>query len=173
MEERFIIWFDELQLRDIPQVGGKNASLGEMRRELRPQGVNIPNGFAVTAYAYRYLLSSAGIKDDIARLLQDLDTHDMDNLRTRGRKIRDLIYQAPIPKDLEQSILEAYANSVRSMAQIQTSLYAARPQPRISLMPVLPVSKIHILTCGATRRYWMLANVASRPSLRIAPFPTV
>jgi len=54
MEERFIIWFDELQLRDIPQVGGKNASLGEMRRELRPQGVNIPNGFAVTAYAYRY-----------------------------------------------------------------------------------------------------------------------
>lgn len=109
MEERFIIWFDELQLRDIPQVGGKNASLGEMRRELRPQGVNIPNGFAVTAYAYRYLLSSAGIKDDIARLLQDLDTHDMDNLRTRGRKIRDLIYQAPIPKDLEQSILEAYA----------------------------------------------------------------
>lgn len=109
MEERYIFWFDELQLRDIPQVGGKNASLGEMRRELRPQGVNIPNGFAVTAYAYRYLLSSAGIMDNIKQILKDLDTHDIDKLKTRGQKIRNLIYHAPLPKDLEQAIIAAYA----------------------------------------------------------------
>ncbi len=108
MDERYIIWFDELQLRDIPQVGGKNASLGEMRRELRPQGVNIPNGFAITAHAYRYLLTSAGITDEIKQILKDLDTHDIENLKTRGQKIRDLIYHAPIPKDLEQDIIAAY-----------------------------------------------------------------
>lgn len=108
MEERFIIWFDELQLGDIPQVGGKNASLGEMRRELRPKGVNIPDGFAVTAHAYRYLISSAGIKEKIEQILSDLDTHNIENLKERGQKIRNLIYQAPIPQDLEQAITEAY-----------------------------------------------------------------
>jgi len=108
MDERLIIWFDELQLKDIPQVGGKNASLGEMRRELRPKGVNIPDGFAVTAYAYRYLISSAGIKEKIQQILSDLDTHDIENLKERGQKIRDLIYNAPMPRDLEEAILQAY-----------------------------------------------------------------
>ncbi|MCX7982972.1 MAG: phosphoenolpyruvate synthase [Syntrophales bacterium] len=108
MSDRLIIWFDELQLRDIPQVGGKNASLGEMRRELRPKGVNIPDGFAVTAHAYRYLITSAGIKDKIAQILSDLDTHNIENLKERGQKIRELIYQAPMPKDLEIAIIEAY-----------------------------------------------------------------
>ncbi|HOJ52047.1 MAG TPA: phosphoenolpyruvate synthase [Syntrophales bacterium] len=108
MAERLVIWFDELQLMDIPQVGGKNASLGEMRRELRPKGVNIPDGFAVTAHAYRYLISSAGIKEKIQQILSDLDTHNIENLKTRGQRIRDLIYQAPMPKDLEKAIVEAY-----------------------------------------------------------------
>ena len=63
-DNKLVLWFDELELADIPQVGGKNASLGEMRRELSPKGVSIPDGYAVTAYAYRYLLKSAGIIDD-------------------------------------------------------------------------------------------------------------
>ena len=61
-DNKLVLWFDELQLADIPQVGGKNASLGEMRRELIPKGVNIPDGYAITADAYRYLLESAGIR---------------------------------------------------------------------------------------------------------------
>ena len=94
--ERLVIWFDELQLKDIPEVGGKNASLGEMRRNLQKKGVNIPDGYAITARAYRYLIESAGIWDKIKDLLRDLDTHDIRNLSSRGRKIRDLIYRAEL-----------------------------------------------------------------------------
>ncbi|HEU19506.1 MAG TPA: phosphoenolpyruvate synthase [Deltaproteobacteria bacterium] len=107
-DDKFVLWFDEIELDDIPQVGGKNASLGEMRRELTPKGVDIPDGFAVTAYAYRHLLESAGIKDKIDRLLSDLDTHDMTNLADRGEKIRSLIYNAQLPDDLRDAIAEAY-----------------------------------------------------------------
>ena len=58
--QRFIRWFDEITIADVPLVGGKNASLGEMYRELASAGVRVPNGFAVTADAYRYFLSSTG-----------------------------------------------------------------------------------------------------------------
>jgi pyruvate,water dikinase len=107
-DNKLVLWFDELQLADIPQVGGKNASLGEMRRELLPKGVEIPDGYAVTASAYRYLLESAGIVDRIKAVLADLDTHDIQNLKERGRKVRELIYNAPFPDDLRAAILEAY-----------------------------------------------------------------
>jgi len=108
MNEKLVMWFDDLQLKDIPEVGGKNASLGEMRRNLQTKGVNIPDGYAITAAAYRHLIQSAGIWDNIKEVLKDLDTHDMDNLRTRGKKVRDLIYNAPVPKDLRDEIVKAY-----------------------------------------------------------------
>lgn len=107
-DQRLVIWFDELQLKDIPQVGGKNASLGEMRRELQSKGVNIPDGYAVTAYAYRYLLDYAGIQSKIGQILSDLDTHDIKNLNERGKKIRSIIYNAQFPDDLKVAIIEAY-----------------------------------------------------------------
>ncbi|MDI6616014.1 MAG: phosphoenolpyruvate synthase [Syntrophaceae bacterium] len=106
--KKLVIWFKEIKLEDIPQVGGKNASLGEMRRELPAKGVNIPDGFAVTAEAYRYLLKSAGIGQEIESILSDLDTHDMHNLSEKGEKIRAIIYNAAMPDDLRQAILEAY-----------------------------------------------------------------
>jgi pyruvate, water dikinase len=108
MNEKLVMWFDDLQLKDIPEVGGKNASLGEMRRNLQTKGVNIPDGYAITAAAYRHLIASAGIWDKIKEVLQDLDTHDMHNLSTRGKKVRDLIYNAPVPKDLRDEIVKAY-----------------------------------------------------------------
>jgi pyruvate,water dikinase len=108
MNQRLVMWFDELQLKDIPEVGGKNASLGEMRQNLQKKGVNIPDGYAITAQAYRYLIESAGIWGKIKEILQDLDTHDMQNLSTRGKKVRDLIYNAPVPKDLRDEIVKAY-----------------------------------------------------------------
>ena len=107
-DDTLVLWFDEIQLDDIPQVGGKNASLGEMRRELQSKGVNIPDGFAVTAYAYRYLLDSAGIKDEMETILSDLDTHDIQNLSERGEKVRSLIYNAPLPDDLREAIVQDY-----------------------------------------------------------------
>jgi len=107
-DDKLVMWFDEIELDDIPQVGGKNASLGEMRRELTAKGVSIPDGFAVTAYAYRYLLDSAGIKNEIEDVLSDLDTHDIQNLSERGEKVRSLIYNAPLPDDLREAIVQDY-----------------------------------------------------------------
>jgi len=108
MNEKLVMWFDDLQLKDIPEVGGKNASLGEMRQNLQKKGVNIPDGYAITAHAYRTLIQSAGIWDNIKEVLKDLDTHDMHNLSTRGKKVRDLIYNAPMPKELRDEIVKAY-----------------------------------------------------------------
>ena len=72
--KKFVLWFNELSIEDVPLVGGKNASLGEMYRNLSGKGVKIPNGFAVTAYAYDYLLEKAKIKDEIKKVLGGLNT---------------------------------------------------------------------------------------------------
>ncbi len=103
-----ILWFDQLGIEDVPIVGGKNASLGEMYRNLTPKGVKIPNGFAVTATAYRYFIDKAGVKDNIKQILSDLNTHDMHNLAERGKKVRETILGAEFPDDLKKEIVKAY-----------------------------------------------------------------
>ena len=107
-EKQFIMWFDEIGIEDIPYVGGKNASLGEMYQYLGKKGVTIPYGFAITANSYRYILEKSGVKNEIKKILKDLDTHDMDSLAEKGHKIRDLIRHADVPKDLEKEIFAAY-----------------------------------------------------------------
>ena len=104
----FVRWFNQLGVRDVPLVGGKNASLGEMYRHLVRQGVAVPNGFAITTAAYFYLLKKAGIRDDIRRILRDLNTHDLRNLQARGRAVRQAILGAAIPADLASQITQAY-----------------------------------------------------------------
>jgi pyruvate,water dikinase len=103
-----VLWFNEVGVRDVPLVGGKNASLGEMYRKLTSRGVRIPNGFAITAYAYRYFVNEGGIKKQIKELLSTLNTHDVRNLAAHGRRVRELILKTPLPADLEKSITEAY-----------------------------------------------------------------
>ena len=107
-KNKFVLWFKETSIKDIPKVGGKNASLGEMYSKLTKQGVAVPNGFAVTAFAYDYFLHTAGIKDDIERILADLDTNSIKNLSERGAKVRNTILNAKFPEDLKKAILEAY-----------------------------------------------------------------
>ena len=106
---RFIRWFSELGLNDVPLVGGKNASLGELYCALTPQGIMVPNGFAITAAGYRYVLQAEGIDHAIRAILADLDTHDITNLAERGREVRELILNASFPNDFQDEILEAYA----------------------------------------------------------------
>ena len=108
MIEEFCKWFEELGITDVPSVGGKNASLGEMIRNLNEKGVNVPSGFAVTAYAYKYMIEKAGIDVRIREILSDLNTHDVHNLAERGQKIRELIKQTPIPPELEENIRQHY-----------------------------------------------------------------
>ncbi len=104
-----ILWFDAIAIEDVPLVGGKNASLGEMYRELGNKGVRVPNGFAVTATAYRRLLEYNQAEQKIRDILAGLDTGDMDNLARRGRKTRALVRSLPFPDDLRAAIGAAYA----------------------------------------------------------------
>jgi pyruvate, water dikinase len=105
---RFIRWFKEIGIGDVGLVGGKNASLGEMYRELTSKGIRIPNGFAVTAQGYRHFLKVSGLEDKIATMLRGLDTRDLANLAERGRRVREAILAASLPPDLRQEIVEAY-----------------------------------------------------------------
>ena len=106
----FILWFRDLTINDVPLVGGKNASLGEMYRTLTKKGVNIPNGFAVTAYAYRYFLKKAKIQNKIRQIFSDLDTHNLRNLAEKGRNVRKTILEAELPEELQNAITRAYKN---------------------------------------------------------------
>ncbi|MCK5459531.1 phosphoenolpyruvate synthase, partial [Candidatus Parcubacteria bacterium] len=104
----FIVWFKDIKISDVPIVGGKNASLGEMFSKLVKKGINIPNGFAITADAYHYFLEEAGIQDRIKIILRDLNVKDIDNLYYRGHKVRELMLNSDMPKDLEKEIIKAY-----------------------------------------------------------------
>lgn len=103
-----ILWFDEIGIEDVPLVGGKNASLGEMYRALRPEGIRIPNGFAVTARAYHRFIEAAGLSETLKRLVDGLDTRQIAELQRRGLSARQAILNAPFPKEIEADILEAY-----------------------------------------------------------------
>ncbi len=105
---KFVKWFEEIGAQDIALVGGKNASLGEMIRNLSKKGVNVPPGFAITVEAYKYVVENAGISSKIKDALAGLDTHDMENLAERGEKIRNLIAHSPCPKELEEEIRSCY-----------------------------------------------------------------
>ncbi len=109
-DKMFILWFDQLGIEDVGLVGGKNASLGEMYKNLTPKGIKIPNGFAITAHAYRCLLEKSGIEQQIRDTLKDLDTKDIHNLMTRGKKVRNIILNAEFPQELKDCIKEAYSH---------------------------------------------------------------
>ncbi|MFZ1812385.1 MAG: phosphoenolpyruvate synthase [Candidatus Saccharimonadales bacterium] len=105
---KYLKFFEELSINDIPQVGGKNASLGEMYHHLRPQGVNLPNGVATTADAYRYFLQAAGLSQGITDTLAGLDVTDVRELARRGHIIRTMITDATLPQDFQDEIVRGY-----------------------------------------------------------------
>jgi len=107
-KEELVLWFSEVTNKDVSLVGGKNASLGEMYQKLTKQKVSIPNGFATTAYAYRYFMKESGLMDEIRSILKDLDTRDMKNLSDRGEKVRRAIMAAEFPEDFKVEITKAY-----------------------------------------------------------------
>lgn len=107
-ENKFIKFFEETTIKDVPEVGGKNASLGEMYKNLAAQGIKVPNGFATTANAYNYLLEQTHLKEDIKKVLDGLNTHNVTDLAKRGAAVRKLIIATAFPKDLSQDIAEAY-----------------------------------------------------------------
>ena len=101
-------WFADLGLADLEQVGGKNASLGEMVSNLADLGVRVPDGFATTAAAFHRFIGETGLRERIAGLLDDLDTDDVRRLAEVGREIREAVVAQSFPADLEADIRAAY-----------------------------------------------------------------
>ncbi|MCH7478918.1 MAG: phosphoenolpyruvate synthase, partial [SAR324 cluster bacterium] len=107
-DNKLIYWFSEVGIGDVSMVGGKNASLGEMFVNLTDKGVRVPDGFAVSAYAYNHYINTSGIRGKIEELLHGLDATNLPLLAERGDKIRTLIRGTPMPADVEQAIKDAY-----------------------------------------------------------------
>ena len=113
---KYIRFFEEVGIADVELVGGKNASLGEMYRELSDQGVLVPHGFAITADAYRYMLDAAGAIERLKTTLEGMDETDVADLARRGKRAREIVYGAGLPADLAAEIsrvLPAPAGRVR------------------------------------------------------------
>ncbi len=111
--KKYVLWFKEINIKDVPVVGGKNASLGEMYRNLSKKGVNIPNGFAVSAQAYFYFLKEGKIKKTIQAILSKFNVKSIKSLQETGKQIRKLILDTPLPEDLEKEIIENYKKLCR------------------------------------------------------------
>ena len=108
-EQASVLWFEDFGIADVPIVGGKNASLGEMIRHLIRKGIRIPNGFATTAQAYRRFLEFNGLDAKLRKLFTGLSVEDLNQLRQVGSQARALILEASFPEDLDRAIRDGYA----------------------------------------------------------------
>jgi pyruvate,water dikinase len=111
-------WFDQVSMDDVSIVGGKNASLGEMYRQLTPRGVRIPNGFATTADAYRMFLHESGLDEKIAQVLSGMNVSDVGNLQHHGQIVRHMILDTPLPDSLSHAIVDAYHHLCKERGQL-------------------------------------------------------
>ena len=122
MSGKNVIWFENLRMTDVEQVGGKNASLGEMISQLAEKGVRVPGGFATTAEAYRAFLSHNGLNERISAALAELDVDDVVELARVGAQIRQWILETPFPAELEADIKAAWDKLVADAGTDQISV---------------------------------------------------
>jgi len=106
--KKYVLWFKEISKGDVPLVGGKNASLGEMFSKLSRKGIQVPNGFAITAEAFRYYISYNKIDEKLREIFEKFDPKSIESLKETGEKSRQLILKGKFPPDLEKEILENY-----------------------------------------------------------------
>lgn len=109
MEQKRILWMEEVGMDNVAQVGGKNASLGEMIKAVSPHGVKVPSGFIATATAYDYYFEKTGLNKFVKETLDGLDTKNLRDLAKRGALVRKKIQNTQMPKEMEEEIKEAYA----------------------------------------------------------------
>jgi pyruvate,water dikinase len=115
--KKFILWFEEISKKDVPLVGGKNASLGEMFSKLMKKGIQVPNGFAITADAFWYYLSFNKIDKKLKEIFEKFDPKSIESLKETGEKSRNLILKGKFPPDLEKEILKNYQKLSRIYGQ--------------------------------------------------------
>ncbi len=106
--EVLILWFKEISKKDVGLVGGKNASLGEMFSQLNKKGINVPDGFATTSFAYWYFLKKNNLLPKLKEIFKKLDVKNIRNLQAVGKKARNLISKAELPEDLKEEIIKSY-----------------------------------------------------------------
>ncbi|GMR16186.1 MAG: phosphoenolpyruvate synthase [Gammaproteobacteria bacterium] len=121
---KYILWFDEINLKNLPQVGGKNSSLGEMINLLSDSGITVPGGFATTSDAFWYFIQQTNLNKKINDVLDNLDVHDVLALKKAGSEIRQWILDATFPEELKNSIREAYQQLAKKYGDSAT--YAVR-----------------------------------------------
>lgn len=130
-----ILWFDEIGMNDLLQVGGKNASLGEMVSHLSGAGVRVPGGFATTADAFRGFLTHAGLDDRIRAAVEQLDTDDVAELARVGSSLREWIEQQPFPEGLDRDIRSAYAKLLENDPDPDAVTWAVRSSATAEDLP--------------------------------------
>ena len=111
-KQKYILWLNEISKEDVPLVGGKNASLGEMVKKLKIKNeklkINIPDGFALTTNAYWYFLKFNKIKERLKEIFGEFNPESIKSLKTTGREARNLFLKGKFPNDLEIKITQAY-----------------------------------------------------------------
>jgi pyruvate,water dikinase len=115
--EKLTLWFNEISKEDVPLVGGKNASLGEMYSKLSQKGINIPNGFALTSNAFWYYLKFNKIDEKLKEIFENFDPKSINSLKETGKRARQLILKARFPLDLEKEIIENYKRLSKKYGQ--------------------------------------------------------
>ncbi|WP_431802202.1 phosphoenolpyruvate synthase [Microbacterium sp. bgisy203] len=130
-----ILWFDEIRMADLPQVGGKNASLGEMVGALSDAGVRVPGGFATTADAYRAFLATDGLDARIAAAVGAIDVTDVSELARVGAEVRGWIREQPFPEDLDRDIRAAYARLIENDPDPEKVTWAVRSSATAEDLP--------------------------------------
>ena len=151
MQDDHIAWFEELGIDDVPRVGGKNASLGEMVGTLRAKGVRVPDGFATTALAYRKFITANGIANDMAARISAMKNGTA-TLQQTGSAIRRLFLDSDFPPRISGAIFPSASEPVR-----QALLYAAAPPPRICLRRASRASRKPSSTSAASEHLSMPA----------------
>lgn len=116
-KEKLSLWFNEISIKDVPIVGGKNASLGEMFSRLTEKGVKIPDGFAITSFGFWFFLEKNKLKEKIKEILEKSNLNSVSGVREVGKKIRNLILKAKFPEDLEKEILNNYLTLAKKYNQ--------------------------------------------------------
>ena len=138
-EPLYVRWFDSIRLKDLAEVGGKNASLGELHALLAADD-DRADGFVLTARAYREALDAAGAWGELRRLLSDFDHHDVAQLAERAAGARQLVYEATGIRNCAPKSRPPTVRSRKNVAPTSRSLFAARPRPRTCRQPVSPAS---------------------------------
>jgi len=115
--KKYILWFKEISARDVLLVGGKNASLGEMISQLTKKGINIPDGFATTSYAYWYFLKKNDLLPKLKEIFKKLNIKSIRSLQETGKAARKLILNSEFPEDLKEEIIKSYRNLSRKYNQ--------------------------------------------------------